>query len=92
MRLKILEAMAAGKAVVSTPMGAEGIPVRNGEDIVLAGANRSFGLEVLRLLKDVADRKRIAGAARTLAEGFGWGRIAEALEAEYSALLETRRL
>ena len=34
-RLKIFEAMAAGKAVVSTPMGAEGLPVTNGEDILL---------------------------------------------------------
>jgi glycosyltransferase involved in cell wall biosynthesis len=92
MRLKILEAMAAGKAVVSTPMGVEGIPARNGEDIVLANADRSFGVEVIRLLQDAAERKRIAKAARALAEGFGWNRIAAALEAEYSALLESRRL
>jgi glycosyltransferase involved in cell wall biosynthesis len=91
MRLKILEAMAAGKAVVSTPMGAEGIPARNGEEIILADADRSFGVAVIRLLREPADRKRIANAARVLAEGFGWRRIAAALEAEYSALLETRR-
>ena len=92
MRLKILEAMAAGKAVVSTPMGVEGIPARAGEEIVLANPDRSFGVEVIRLLQDSAERKRIAKAARTLAEGFGWVRIAAALESEYSALLDNRRL
>jgi glycosyltransferase involved in cell wall biosynthesis len=91
MRLKILEAMAVGKTVVSTPMGAEGIPARNGEEIILAEANRSFGIEVIRLLREDAERKRIAKAARALAERFGWRQIAEALEAEYSALLEMRR-
>jgi len=91
MRLKILEAMAAGKAVVSTPMGAEGIPARSGEEIVLAGADRSFGVEVIRLLRDAAERKRIGKAARTLAEGYGWSRIAAALEGEYSAILDDRR-
>lgn len=91
MRLKILEAMAAGKAVVSTPMGAEGIPASNGEQIILAEADRSFGIEVVRLLREDAERKRIANAARALAERFGWRQIAKALEAEYSALLEMRR-
>ena len=91
MRLKILEAMAAGKAVVSTPMGAEGIPARNGKEIILAEANRSFGIEVVRLMREDAERKRIAKAARALAERFGWRQIAEELEAEYSALLEMRR-
>jgi glycosyltransferase involved in cell wall biosynthesis len=91
MRLKILEAMAAGKAVVSTPMGAEGIPARDGEEIILAEADRSFGVEVIRLLREDADRKRIAKAARRLAELFGWQRIAEDLETEYSALLEAQR-
>jgi glycosyltransferase involved in cell wall biosynthesis len=87
MRLKILEAMAAGKAVVSTPMGAEGISARDGEEIVLAGADRSFGVAVVRLLRDAAERKRIGKAARSWAEGFGWQRIAADLEADYQALL-----
>jgi glycosyltransferase involved in cell wall biosynthesis len=90
MRLKILEAMAAGKAVVSTPMGAEGISAKNGEEIVLANADRSFGVEVLRLLRDSAERNRIAKAARVWVEGFGWDRIAADLEGEYQALLGSR--
>jgi polysaccharide biosynthesis protein PslH len=90
MRLKILEAMAAGKAVVSTPMGAEGISARNGEEIVLAGADRSFGVEVVRLLRQAPERKRIGKAARVFAEGYGWGGIAADLEREYQALLGSR--
>jgi glycosyltransferase involved in cell wall biosynthesis len=90
MRLKILEAMAAGKAVVSTPLGAEGIPARNGEEIILAPADRTFAAEVVRLLRQGSERKRIGKAARVWVERYGWNRIAEALEREYSALLETR--
>jgi glycosyltransferase involved in cell wall biosynthesis len=90
MRLKILEAMAAGKTVVSTPMGAEGISARSGEEIVLAGADRSFGVEVVRLLRQAPERKRIGKAARAWAEGYGWSGIAADLEREYQALLGTR--
>jgi glycosyltransferase involved in cell wall biosynthesis len=90
MRLKILEAMAAGKAVVSTPLGAEGISARNGEEIVLAGDGRTFAAEVIRLLRDSSERKRIAKAAYAFAEGFGWGPIAAALDGDYQALLGTR--
>src|SRR5258708_35841640 len=41
-RLKIFEAMAMGKAVVSTSLGAEGLPVRNGENVILADEPESF--------------------------------------------------
>jgi glycosyltransferase involved in cell wall biosynthesis len=92
MRLKILEAMAAGKAVVSTPMGAEGISARNGEEIVLANPDRSFGLEILRLIREPAERLRIGKAARAWVEGYGWSRIAADLEGEYQALLSSRSL
>jgi glycosyltransferase involved in cell wall biosynthesis len=90
MRLKILEAMASGKAVVSTPLGAEGIPARNGEEILLAPPDRTFAVEVVRLLRQGAERKRIGKAARAWVERYGWNRVAEALERDYSALLENR--
>jgi glycosyltransferase involved in cell wall biosynthesis len=90
MRLKILEAMAAGKAVLSTPIGAEGIPARSGEEIVLAPPDRTFAAEAVRLLRQDADRKRIGKSARAWVERYGWNRVAEALEREYAALLETR--
>ncbi|MGB7539224.1 MAG: glycosyltransferase [Anaerolineales bacterium] len=90
MRLKILEAMAAGKTVVSTPVGAEGISARSGEEILLAAADRSFGVEVIRLLRQATERKRIGKAARAFAEGYGWSGIAADLEEQYQALLGSR--
>jgi glycosyltransferase involved in cell wall biosynthesis len=92
MRLKILEAMAAGKAIVSTPLGAEGIPARNGEEIILAPPDQTFATEVVRLLRQGSERMRIGKAARTWVERFGWKRIAEELEHHYAALLETWRV
>jgi sugar transferase (PEP-CTERM/EpsH1 system associated) len=67
-RIKIFEAMAMGKAVVSTPVGAEGLPVRHGENIVLAEEPKDFARQVARLLRDPAERERIGRAARTLVE------------------------
>src|SRR5213079_1997939 len=51
-RLKIYEAMAAGKAVVSTSVGAEGLDVHHGRDIELADSAASFSSAVLNLLQD----------------------------------------
>jgi polysaccharide biosynthesis protein PslH len=89
MRLKILEAMAAGKAVVSTPVGAEGIEVAPGEEMVIAPANPSFATEVIRLLQSPAERKRISKLAEVWVKPFGWPRLAEMQEVEYHRLLET---
>ncbi len=52
-RLKIFEAMAMGKAVVSTTVGAEGLPVVGGEHLLLADEPRGFARAVVRLLRDV---------------------------------------
>lgn len=52
-RLKIVEAWAAGVPVVSTPLGAEGLPVQDGENILLAGDARAFVSAVSRLLASV---------------------------------------
>ena len=72
-RIKIFEAMAMGKAVVSTPIGAEGLPVRHNESIVLAEKPEEFAREVARLLQDRAERERIGRAARALVErNYSW--------------------
>jgi polysaccharide biosynthesis protein PslH len=88
MRLKILEAMAAGKVIVSTPVGAEGISAAPGEEIVIAKADSSFGTEVVRLLRSQSERKRISKAAEAWVKPYGWPKLAERQEAEYHALLE----
>jgi len=80
-RLKIFEAMAMGKAVVSTTIGAEGLPVTNGVDVVLADEPDRFAKEVCRLLESATERKRIGGAARTLVEEkYSWEVVAKQVE------------
>ncbi|MEW5986697.1 MAG: glycosyltransferase [Chloroflexota bacterium] len=49
-RLKLIEAMAAGKAIVSTPVAAEGFPVQYSRHLLLAGTAAEFATAVLHLL------------------------------------------
>lgn len=87
-RLKILEAMAMGKAIVSTRIGAEGIGLVDGQDALLADAPADFAAAVCRLLDDPALRRRLGAAARRSAEArFGWEAIGARLLAVYAALL-----
>lgn len=76
-RLKIYEAMAAGKAVVSTTVGAEGLDVHDGRDVILADSADKFAEAVVRLLQDAERRLQLGRAAAALAAQFGWPVIAE---------------
>jgi polysaccharide biosynthesis protein PslH len=72
-RLKILEAWAAGLPVVSTSVGAEGLPVRDGETALLADGAEAFAGAVTRLLTCKELRQRIGSAGRLLLEKeFTW--------------------
>jgi len=76
-RLKIFEAMAMGKAVVSTSVGAEGLAVRSGENIVLADTPNDFAQAVISLLRDPGRRQQLGTAARTLVqENYSWTIVA----------------
>lgn len=79
-RLKIFEAMAAGKAVVSTPIGAEGLDVHHNRDILLAESSSSFAEAVVALLRDQEQRIRLGHAAEQLAEQYDWSVIARRFE------------
>lgn len=80
-RLKIYEAMAARIPVVSTSVGAEGLPVADGENIVLADNPRRFAESCLDLLADAGKRRRLAGQAWELvATRFSWKQAAECFE------------
>jgi polysaccharide biosynthesis protein PslH len=77
-RLKIFEAMAMEKAVVSTSVGAEGLPVRNDEELILADTPEAFAGSVVRLLQDSESARRLGQrAAARVREMFGWRRVAE---------------
>jgi sugar transferase (PEP-CTERM/EpsH1 system associated) len=81
-RLKIFEAMAMGKAVVSTTVGAEGLPVTSGEHVMLADEPRGFCRAVVRLLRDVDRRRQLERAARALVVArHDWSAVAGELEA-----------
>ena len=84
-RLKIFEAMAMGKAVVSTTVGAEGLPVTHGHDILIADEPARFAQTVVHMIRDLDARRRIEEAARSLVvEKYDWSAVAldfeEALE------------
>jgi glycosyltransferase involved in cell wall biosynthesis len=63
-RVKILEAWAAGRAVVSTRLGAEGLPTRDGGNITLADGAREFADAVSALLESAERRKALGDAGR----------------------------
>lgn len=76
-RLKIYEAMASAKAVVSTTVGAEGLDVRHGSDIMLADDPHSFAQAVIMLLRDPDLRRRYEKAAAETAARYDWPAIGE---------------
>jgi len=82
-RLKLLEAMAMGKAVVVTRLGAEGYPVTDGRELLLADTPADFAAAVVSLLRAPERRAALGRAARAFAEQYDWRAIAPRLEALY---------
>jgi sugar transferase (PEP-CTERM/EpsH1 system associated) len=76
-RLKIFEAMAMAKALVSTSIGAEGLDVMDGRDLILADDAQSFAAAVIRLLRDHEQRRSFEQAASVLAARYDWSQIAQ---------------
>jgi sugar transferase (PEP-CTERM/EpsH1 system associated) len=77
-RLKIFEAMAMEKAIVSTTVGAEGLPVRSGVELLLADTPGAFAESVVRLLRDNTYATELGkGAAVIVRERFGWDKVAD---------------
>jgi polysaccharide biosynthesis protein PslH len=75
-KLKVLEAMAMGRAVVTTSVGAEGIPVSDGVTMEIADSPDQFAAKTIALLRDPARAARIAAAARALVEqSYDWRAI-----------------
>jgi polysaccharide biosynthesis protein PslH len=89
-RLKIVEAMAMGKAIVSTTLGAEGIEAVSGRDLIVEDQPTAFANAVNRLLADPSLAVSIGQSARRLAEDrYAWSGAAFALEGFYRRILET---
>lgn len=81
-RLKIFEALAMGKAVVSTTVGAEGLPLAPGEHFVRSDDPADFAREVVSLIRDEGRREALGGAGRRLVEElYSWPRVVRDFEA-----------
>lgn len=92
MRVKLLEALAAGKAVVATRVAAAGLDVADGRELLFAESDEEFVEAIVRLVENEQERVRLASAARAWAEeNLGWESRVEAYEALYSSLLRERR-
>ena len=88
-RLKILEAMACGLPVVSTRIGAEGLDITDGENILLADEVDDFAEAILRLFNDQELMNRLRWNGRRLVEEkYEWKLIANKLEESYRRLFE----
>jgi glycosyltransferase involved in cell wall biosynthesis len=88
MRIKVLEAMSLGKPVIATPLGAGGIEVTSGENILLAGDPAELAQHVVHCMNDDALAERIGSAARALVvERYDADVLARQLLAFYDGLL-----
>ena len=86
-RLKLIEAMASGLAIVSTRIGAEGFPVENGREIVLADTEDEMATAVLHLLDHPEKRAAIGQKAIQFAQNYDWRVVIPQFEAIYAQLL-----
>ena len=83
-RLKLLEAMATGRAVVATRLGAEGFPVQDGREMVLADTPDEFATAVVGLLRSPERREALEQAGRRFVEErYDWSVIVPRVEAVY---------
>lgn len=90
-RLKILEAMALRRPVVSTSVGCEGIEATPGEHLLVADDPEGFAGRVVQLLDDPALGQRLAAAAARLIERrYAWTAIADRLDAVYRTVVSER--
>jgi sugar transferase (PEP-CTERM/EpsH1 system associated) len=90
-RLKILEAMAAGVPVVSTTLGAEGLAVQPGENILIADTSGQLAAAIISVVENESQRQHLRAAGRALiSDRYDWSRLGASLFAAYEELLATR--
>lgn len=84
-RLKVLEAMALERAIVSTRLGVEGFEVADGRELRLADTPETFAQAVIELLRDSELRARLGATARAFVEArYSWDRIVPDMERLYA--------
>jgi glycosyltransferase involved in cell wall biosynthesis len=91
MRVKVMEALAAGKAVVATRLAAAGLEAADGQHLLLADRSEEFAAMIGQLLNDPVARQRLGQSARTwAAANLNWDRSIAAYEALQDRLLGAR--
>jgi len=91
-RLKILEAMATGCGIVSTRVGAEGLDLQDGYELLLADSAHEFARATIELLTNRSLRRRLGKAARHRAEErYDWRFAVDALDHLYQAVVSRRQ-
>ncbi len=86
-RLKLIESMAAGKALVSTRMGAEGFPVTAGQELLLADGAAEMSTAVLRLLDQPEERQRLGQNAQQFAQRYDWRVVIPRFDDIYASVM-----
>jgi glycosyltransferase involved in cell wall biosynthesis len=89
-RLKILDSMAMGKAIVSTSVGCEGLNVNDGQDIVISDEPEDFANKTMDLLKNSDKRITLAKNAIEIAKTYDWDLIVRKQEAAYQDIIKRR--
>jgi glycosyltransferase involved in cell wall biosynthesis len=85
-RLKLIEALAAGKAVVSTSLGVEGYPVHDGQELLLADTANEMAFEILRLLQDSELRAQLGKRGQEFSWQYDWRKVIPIFDEVYDAL------
>jgi glycosyltransferase involved in cell wall biosynthesis len=90
-RLKVVEALSMGKAIVSTSLGSEGLAVEDRQHLLIADDAEAFAARILELFEDPKLRRRLGVAGRTLAEeSYSWTRCGQQLDELYCQILSDR--
>ena len=86
--VKVMEALASERAVVSTPVGCVGLGLEDGKDVLVRDLGPEFAAAILELAADAGKRRTIAKHGRETVEArFGWDSIADSALDAYRKLL-----
>jgi glycosyltransferase involved in cell wall biosynthesis len=89
--LKVLEAMAMERAVVSTSCGCAGLGLEHGASVWIADDADSFAEAIARLLANPPERARLARTAKSIIEQFDWKQLGLKQRALYREILRSPR-
>jgi glycosyltransferase involved in cell wall biosynthesis len=88
-RLKVVEGLAMGKAMVSTSLGCEGIAVRDGEHLLIGDDATTFAARAVQLFESPSTRSALGSAGRSLVENqYSWELAGERLQALYERVVK----